>query len=173
MVLGMSLSTYTLIHVIISLAGIGSGFIVMFGLLNSKRLDGWTAIFLTTTILTSVTGFFFPFEGLKPSYILAGISLVVLAVAIWARYSRHLQGGARRTYILTAALALYLNCFVGVVQAFAKVPALHALAPTQKEAPFVAAQLAVLAIFIWLTVLAAKRFHLESPMLRRTAQTGR
>ena len=121
MVLGMSLSTYTLIHVIISLAGIGSGFIVMYGLLNSKRLDGWTAIFLTTTVLTSVTGFFFPFEGLKPSYILAVISLVVLAIAIWARYSRRLEGGARRTYILTAALALYLNCFVGVIQAFAKI----------------------------------------------------
>ena len=173
MVLGMSLSTYTLIHVIISLAGIGSGFIVMYGLLNSKRLDGWTAIFLTTTVLTSVTGFFFPFEGLKPSYILAVISLVVLAIAIWARYSRRLEGGARRTYILTAALALYLNCFVGVIQAFAKIPALHALAPTQKEPPFLVAQLVVLAVFIWLTILASRRFHLESPMLRRTADTGR
>lgn len=173
MVLGMSLSTYTLIHVIISLAGIGSGFIVMYGLLNSKRLDGWTAIFLTTTVLTSVTGFFFPFEGLKPSYILAGISLILLAIAIWARYSRRLEGGARRTYIVTAALALYLNCFVGVIQAFAKIPALHALAPTQKEPPFLVAQLVVLALFIWLTILAAKRFHLASPMLRRTADAGR
>ncbi len=173
MILGMSLSTYTLIHVILSLAGIGSGFIVMYGLLNSKRLDGWTAIFLTTTVLTSVTGFFFPFEGFKPSYVLAGLSLIVLAVAIWARYSRRLQGGARRTYILTAALALYLNCFVGVVQAFAKVPALHVLAPTQKEPPFLVAQLVVLGIFIWLTILAAKRFRLESPMLRRTADAGR
>ena len=173
MVLGMSLSTYTLIHVIISLAGIGSGFIVMYGLLNSKRLDGWTAIFLTTTVLTSVTGFFFPFEGLKPSYILAGISLILLAIAIWARYSRRLEGGARRTYIVTAALALYLNCFVGVIQAFAKIPALHALAPTQKEPPFLVAQLVVLALFIWLTILAAKRFHLESPGLRRTADAGR
>ncbi len=173
MVLGMSLSTYTLIHVIISLAGIGSGFIVMYGLLNSKRLDGWTAIFLTTTVLTSVTGFFFPFEGLKPSYILAGISLILLAIAIWARYSRRLEGGARRTYIVTAALALYLNCFVGVIQAFAKIPALHALAPTQKEPPFLVAQLVVLALFIWLTILAAKRFHLASPVLRRTADAGR
>lgn len=173
MVLGMSLSTYTLIHVVISLAGIGSGFVVMYGLLNSKRLDGWTAIFLTTTVLTSVTGFFFPFEGLKPSYILAGISLILLAIAIWARYSRRLEGGARRTYIVTAALALYFNCFVGVIQAFTKVPALHALAPTQKEPPFLVAQLVVLGIFIWLTILAAKRFRLESPMLRRTANAGR
>lgn len=173
MVLGMSLSTYTLIHVIISLAGIGSGFIVMYGLLNSKRLDGWTAIFLATTVLTSVTGFFFPFEGFKPSYVVGGISLLLLAIAMWARYSRHLEGGARRTYIVTAALALYLNCFVAVIQAFAKVPALHALAPTQKEPPFLVAQLIVLAVFIWLTILASKRFHLESPMLRRTADVGR
>jgi hypothetical protein len=173
MVLGMSLSTYTLIHVIISLAGIGSGFIVMYGLLNSKRLDGWTAIFLTTTVLTSVTGFFFPFEGLKPAHILGGISLIVLAIAIWARYTRRLEGGSRRTYIFTAALALYLNCFVAVIQAFAKVPALHALAPTQKEPPFLVAQLVVLALFVWLTILASKRFHVESPLLRRAADTGR
>lgn len=173
MVLGMSLSTYTLIHVIISLAGIGSGFIVMYGLLNSKRLDSWTAIFLTTTVLTNVTGFFFPFEGFKPSYVVGGISLILLAIAIWARYSRGLEGGARRTYILTAAVALYFNCFVAVIQAFAKVPALHAMAPTQKEPPFLVAQLVVLALFIWLTILATKRFHLESPMLRRTADTGR
>ena len=98
----MSLSTFTLLHVIIGLAGIGSGFIVLFGLLNSKRLDGWTAIFLTTTVLTSVTGFMFPFEGFKPSYVLAAISLVVLAVAIWARYGAHLAGAV--------ALDLRGNC---------------------------------------------------------------
>jgi hypothetical protein len=83
MVLGMSLSAFTLLHVIISLAGIGSGFVVVYGLLNGTRLDSWTAIFLTTTVLTSLTGFLFPFEGLKPSYIVGGISLVVLAIAIW------------------------------------------------------------------------------------------
>ena len=159
MVLGMSLSTFTLLHVIISLAGIGSGFIVVYGLLNGKRLDGWTAIFLTTTVLTSVTGFLFPFEGLKPSYILAAMSLVVLAVAIWARYGARLAGAWRGTYVVTAAIALYFNCFVAVVQAFAKIPALHALAPTQKEPPFAIAQFVVLAIFVWLTWRAAKRFH--------------
>ncbi len=173
MVLGMSVSTFTLIHVIISLAGIGSGFIVMYGLLNSKRLDGWTAIFLTSTVLTSVTGFLFPFDGFKPSYVVGGISLILLAIAIWARYSRRLEGGARRIYIVTASLALYFNCFVAVIQAFAKIPAVHALAPTQKEPPFLVAQLVVLSIFIWLTILATKRFHLESPMLRRTADAGR
>jgi hypothetical protein len=169
MVLGLSLSTFTLLHVIISLAGIGSGLIVMYGLLNGRRLDGWTAIFLTTTALTSLTGYLFPFEGFKPAYVVGGISLIVLAIATWARYSRHLEGGARRTYIFTAALALYFNCFVAVIQAFAKIPAMHALAPTQKEPPFLVAQLVVLAVFLWLAVLASKRFHLESPKLRRTA----
>ena len=169
MVLGLSLSTFTLIHVIISLAGIGSGFIVMYGLLNSKRLDGWTAILLTTTVLTSLTGFLFPFEGLKPSYIVGGISLVGLAIAIWARYGGRLAGSSRWIYVVSAALALYFNCFVAVVQAFAKISALKALAPTQTEPPFMVAQLVVLALFIWLTILATKRFHIESPMLRRTA----
>ncbi len=159
MVLGMSLSTFTLLHVIISLAGIGSGFIVLYGLLSGKRLDGWTAIFLTTTVLTSVTGFLFPFEKLLPSHILGILSLIVLAIAIWARYGKHLAGGWRGIYVVTAAIALYFNCFVAVVQAFAKIPSLHALAPTQTEAPFAIAQFVVLAIFVWLTWRAAKRFH--------------
>ena len=163
MVLGISLSTFTLLHVIIGLAGLGTGFIVLFGLLNGKRLDGWTAIFLTTTVLTSVTGFMFPFEGLKPSYILAAMSLVLLAVAIWARYGAHLAGAWRGTYVVTAAIALYFNCFVAVVQAFSKIPALHAMAPTQTtEPPFLVAQSVVLAIFVWLTWRAAKRFHIAS-----------
>jgi hypothetical protein len=159
MVLGMSLSTFTLLHVIISLAGIGSGFIVVFGLLNSKRLDGWTAIFLTTTVLTSVTGFLFPFEKLLPSHILGTLSLIVLAITIFARYVRHMVGAWRGTYVITAAIALYFNCFVAVVQAFAKIPALHALAPMQKEPPFAIAQLVVLAIFVWITWRATKRFQ--------------
>jgi hypothetical protein len=161
MVLGLSLSTFTLLHVIISLAGIGSGFIVLFGLLNGKRLDGWTAIFLATTVLTSVTGFIFPFEGLKPAHIVGGISLVVLAIAIFARYGRRMAGAWRGVYVVTAALALYFNCFVAVVQAFLKIPALHAMAPTGSEPPFLVAQCIVLAVFIWLTWLAAKRFHIE------------
>ena len=161
MVLGLSLSTFTLLHLIISLAAIGSGFIVLFGLLSGKRLDGWTAIFLTTTALTSLTGFLFPFEGLKPSYIVGAISLLVLAIAIYARYGRNMAGSWRWIYVVTAAIALYLNCFVAVVQAFLKIPALHEMAPHGNEPPFLIAQCIVLAIFIWLTWLAAKRFHVE------------
>lgn len=173
MVLGMSLSTFTLLHVIISLAGIGSGSIVMYGLLVRRRLDGWTAVFLSTTVLTSVTGFLFPFEKLLPAHILGIMSLAVLAIAIWARYVGKLTGSSRWIYVVTAALALYFNCFVAVVQAFEKVPALKAIAPTQKEPPFLVAQLILLALFAWLTILAMKRFHLSSPLLRRAADAGR
>jgi hypothetical protein len=173
MVLGMSLSTFTLLHVIISLAGIGSGFIVMYGFLKRRRLDGWNSIFLITTVLTSVTGFLFRFEKLLPAHILGVLSLIALAIAIWARYGGRLAGSSRWIYVVTVAVALYFNCFVAVVQAFLKIPALNALAPTQKEPPFMVAQLIVLALFVWLTILAARRFHLESPMLRRTANVGR
>lgn len=159
MILGMTTSTFTLLHVLISLVGIGSGFIVFYGLLNGKRLDGWTAIFLATTVLTSVTGFFFPFDHLLPSHKVGIISLVVLAIAILARYAMHLAGSWRRIYVISAALALYLNCFVAVVQSFLKVPALKTLAPTGSEPPFLVAQVIVLAIFVWLTIVAAKRFR--------------
>jgi hypothetical protein len=161
MTLGMSLQIYTLVHVLISVVGIGSGLIVMFGFLTSRRLDGWTALFLLTTVLTSVTGFGFPFEHLLPSHKVGIISLVVLAVAIAARYLFHLAGAWRKTYVITASIALYLNVFVLVVQLFEKVPALHALAPTQKEPPFLVAQLVVMAIFILLTILAAIKFRAE------------
>jgi hypothetical protein len=163
MILGMSTATYTLLHVLISLVGIGSGLIVMLGFLTGKRLDGWTAFFLVTTIATSVTGYGFPFIHLLPSHIVGAISLVMLAIAITARYARHLAGGWRRTYVITASIALYLNVFVLVVQSFEKVPALKALAPTQKEPPFLIAHLVVMALFIVLTILAAKRFHAEDP----------
>ncbi|MFZ0198560.1 MAG: hypothetical protein WB523_20150 [Candidatus Sulfotelmatobacter sp.] len=162
MILGMSTALYTFLHVLISLAGIGSGFIVMVGLLTKKRLDNWTAVFLTTTALTSITGFGFPFEHLLPSHILGILSLVMLAVAIPARYVFHLAGAWRRIYVVSAAFELYFNVFVAVVQAFLKVPALKALAPTQKEPPFVIAQLMVMAIFLLLTIVAAKKFRIES-----------
>ena len=156
------LTTFTLVHVLLSLIGIFSGFIVMFGLLAAKPLDGWTAVFLATTVLTSVTGFFFPYHGFLPSHALGIISLVLLPVAIFARYGRHLAGPWRRTYVITAMMALYLNVFVLIVQAFRKVPALNALAPTQTEAPFKITQLVVLAIFVVLTVVTTIRFHEET-----------
>lgn len=161
MILGMSTSAFTLLHVLISLAGIGSGLILMYGFLTGKRLDGWSAIFLTTTVLTSVTGFLFPFEHLLPSHKVGILSLVILAIAIPARYVFRLAGVWRPIYVIGSALALYFNVFVAVIQAFLKVPALKAIAPTQKEPPFLVAQLIVLVVFVGLTILAAKRFRVE------------
>src|SRR5438128_4599469 len=161
----MTPSTFTLVHVLLSLVGIGAGFVVMAGLLTRKRLNGWTALFLVTTVATSVTGFGFPVDHLLPSHVVGIVSLVVLAVAILARYGLRLRGAWRPVYVVGAALALYLNVFVGVVQAFLKVSALHALAPQQTEPPFLVAQLVVLAMFIVLAVLAvlaAQRSRQES-----------
>jgi len=161
MIFGMTTSTYTLVHVLLSLVGIASGLVVVFGLLTGKRLDGWTALFLATTVATSLTGFGFPFDHLLPSHKVGIISLVLLAFAILARYAFHLRGVWRRIYVTTAVAALYLNVFVGVVQAFLKVPALHALAPKQTEPPFLITQLVVLVLFIVIGIMAAKRFHGE------------
>ncbi len=157
----MILHIYTIIHTLISLVGIFTGFVVLFGLLAGKRLDGWTKWFLITTVLTSVTGFGFPVHQFMPSHGVGIISLVVLAVAIYARCRRELAGAWRWIYVVGAMIALYLNVFVGVVQAFEKVPALKALAPTQTEPPFKLTQLVVLALFILLTVVAAIRFRPE------------
>jgi hypothetical protein len=157
----MILHIYTIVHTLISLVGIFSGLVVMFGMLAGKRLDGWTKWFLTTTVLTSVTGFFFPFHGFTPAYPVGAISLVVLALAIFARYCRQLAGPWRWLYVIGAMIALYLNVFVGVVQAFLKIPALHAMAPTQTEPPFQVTQLVTLGLFVLLTIVAAIRFRPE------------
>ncbi len=162
MILGMTSATYTLVHVIISLVGIASGLVVAFGLLGGKRLDGWTTLFLVSTVATSLTGFGFPFEHLSPAHKVGIISLVVLVVAILARYTFHLAGAWRRTYVITAMIALYLNVFVLVVQSFEKVPTLKALAPTQSEPPFLVAQVAVLVLFVVLTIVSAKKFSNQS-----------
>jgi hypothetical protein len=159
MVLGMSLSTFTEVHVVISLIGISSGIIVLAGMLGTHRFAGWTVLFLATTVLTSLTGFFFPFTHVTPAHVVGVISLVVLAVAILALYVYHLAGPWRWLYVAGATLALYLNVFVGVVQAFQKLPFLTRLAPTQSEPPFLVAQLAVLVIFGTLGILAARRFR--------------
>jgi hypothetical protein len=155
----MILHVYTIVHTLISLVGIFTGFVVLFGLLAGKRLDGWTKWFLITTVLTSVTGFFFPFHGFTPAIALGIMSLIVLAVAIFARYPRRLAGHWRWIYVVTAVIALYFNVFVLVVQTFEKIPALHALAPTQTEPPFKLTQLVVLAIFVLLGIIAAIRFR--------------
>lgn len=169
MVLGMSLQAFTLIHVLISLAGIVSGLVVLYGFLSNKRFDGWTALFLTTTALTSLTGFIFPFKEVTPAIKLGVISLVVLGICIVTRYALHLTW--RKTYVVTACAALYFNVFVLVVQSFEKLPTLKALAPTQKEPPFAITQIAVLVVFVILTVLAVRKFHSEPiTMAKATAK---
>jgi hypothetical protein len=155
------LTAFTLFHVAISLIGILTGFIAVFGMISGKRLDGLTAIFLVTTALTSITGFLFPFHGITPGIILGILSLLVLAVAIPARYLKHLAGAWRKIYAITATIALYFNVFVLVAQLFAKVPALHALAPKGNEPPFLISELVVMALFIVLAVAAAIKFHPE------------
>jgi hypothetical protein len=146
-------------HVIVSLIGIVSGIVVLVGMLSAQRMAGLTAVFLATTALTSVTGFFLPAEHLLPSHVVGIISLVMLAIALVALYLRRLAGAWRWIYVVAAVIALYFNCFVGVAQAFQKIAALHALAPTQSEPPFMIAQLVLLAVFIVLGFLAVKRFH--------------
>jgi len=159
MVLGMPLSTFTLIHVVISLIGILTGFVVIFGMFRSKRMNGMTAIFLLMTTLTSVTGFCFPNEHITPGIKIVIISMVVLVICVLARYAGHLRGASRWLYVVSALLAPYFNVFVLVVQSFLKIPALHALAPTGTETPFVIAQALVLLIFVVLGILAVKKFH--------------
>jgi len=161
MVWGMTESTFTRVHDVLSLIGMGAGFMVMLSLLWGKHLGGWTALFLAATVATSVTGFGFPVEHLLPSHVVGLISLAVLAVAILSHYAGHLAGAWRGIYVLSAATALYLNVFVGVTQAFQKVPALAAMAPGQNEPPFVVTQLVVLALFIALTIVATRRFRAE------------
>jgi hypothetical protein len=156
----MFLKAYTLIHVLISLVAIASGFVVLYGLLTDKPFRGWTSLFLATTVATSVTGFFFPFHGFTPAYAVGAISMVVLAVAILARYTFHMSGAWRWIYVVSSMLALYFNVFVLVAQAFQKVPALKALAPTQSEPPFLVTQLIVLTLFFVLTIIAAIRFRI-------------
>ena len=150
---------FTLFHVALSLVGILAGVVVAFGWLGGKRLDGWTSLFLWTTVATSVTGFLFPVHHFMPSHALGILSLIALAIAIFARYPRSMAGHWRSTFVISAAIALYFNFFVLVVQLFEKVPALKALAPTQSEPPFKITQLIVLLAFVILTIAAVRRFR--------------
>jgi len=158
---GIPTSLFLQIHVCISLIGILSGFVVLYGLLTGRPLAGWTALFLATTALTAVTGFPLPPYGFDPARAVGVILLVLLAVAVAALYAFRLAGAWRWIYIGSAVAALYLNVFVGVTQAFQKLSFLQPLAPTQSEPPFLIAQLAVLAAFGVLGVLAGIKFHPE------------
>ena len=161
MVLGLSLSAFTMVHVIISLIGIVTGFIVLFGLFGSHRMPGMTALFLLPTILTSVTGFLFPFDKLLPSHMVGIVSLVMLAIACVALYGMKLSGAWRWIYTLTAMIALYLNVFVLVIQSFLKIGPLHALAPSvpPSEPPFAVVQGLVLVFFVIAIIGAVRRFR--------------
>jgi hypothetical protein len=157
----MILQIYTIIHTLISLVAIFTGLIVVFGMLAGKRLQNWTKWFLITAVATTITGFFFPFQGFTPAIGLGIISLPFLALTIFARYPKRLAGAWRWIYVIGAVICLYFNLFVAVVQAFEKIPALHALAPTQSEPPFKLTQLVVLLASALLAIVAAIRFHPE------------
>jgi hypothetical protein len=159
MVWGLSIETFTQLHVALSLVGIVAGLVALAGMLRAQR-PGWiTHLFLLTTALTTITGFLFPITAFTPALGTGVVSSVFLLAAFAGLYVFHLAGGWRWVYAASATVALYLNCFVLVVQAFQKIPALSALAPTQSELPFVAAQVAVLAAFVYFGWRAVRRFH--------------
>src|SRR5256885_13747443 len=159
----MILQIYIIIHTLISLIAIFTGVVVLFGLLAGNRVDGWTKWFLITAVLTTATGFFFPFHGFTPAIGLGIISLPFLALTIYARYPKHLAGAWRWIYAISAVICLYFNLFVLVVQLFEKVPALHTMAPTQTESPFKLTQVCVLVVSAVLAIIAVIRFHPEPP----------
>jgi hypothetical protein len=154
------ISTLTFVHTALSLIALVAGLVVVFGLPSSRSFPWWTGLFLVTAILTSVTGFFFPFERFLPSHWFGVISLIVLPLAILARYTFVYSGAWRWLYVLTVLIGTYLLAFVTIVQAFLKIPALHALAPTQSELPFAVAQLVTLAVFLGLGFVAIRKFNL-------------
>ena len=161
MVLGMSLSAFTTLHVVISLIGIVAGIIVMFGMLGSNPMPGLTAIFLLFTILTSVTGFLFPFKDVTPADVVGALSLLLLAIACIALYIMKLSGGWRWIYVVTALISLYLNVFVLVIQSFLKIPALSAVAPGNPPSGpvFAVVQGIVLVFFVLMIIGAVRRFR--------------
>jgi hypothetical protein len=152
------ITTFRLLHVVLSLVGIIAGLVVVGGLASGRRLDGWTGTYLVTTLLTSVTGFGFPFVKFLPSHGVGILSVILLPVVIYARYGKHLEGGWRRVFVVGAVTALYFNVFVLVAQLFHRIPALIVLAPKQQEPPFLLTQLLVLALFIGLGRAAWKGF---------------
>lgn len=159
MIMGMSLAAFTQFHVVLSLVGIAAGLLVVVGMWKSTRMPYMTALFLATTIATSVTGFFFPFVKVGPPHIFGVISLVLLTFTLLALYRYRLAGRWRWIYVTTAMFALFLNSLVGVVQAFLKVPSLHALAPQGNEPPLLVAQVLLLLLFVVAGIMAVRRFR--------------
>ena len=153
------LSNYTIAHVVISLIAIAAGFVVACGMLGSNRMEGWTALFLFATVLTSLTGFGFPFERVLPSHVVGVLSLVALLIAILGYYLYRLAGAWRWIYVVAALVALWFNVFVLIVQAFQKISFLQPLAPTQSEPAFQIAQGAALVVFIVMGIFAVRKFH--------------
>jgi hypothetical protein len=169
----MDITTLTLVHTIISIVAIVAGLVVIGGLIAGVRIDGWTGIFLVTTAVTSITGFFFPFTRLTPSQWIGIISLVILPFVVAAQYWKQLRGGWRGTYVVGTVLVLYLNFFVLMVQLFRRIPALLVAAPKQTEPPFVLSQLLVLALFVWLGLAAFRRFHPQVVVTAKQATSPR
>jgi hypothetical protein len=161
MILGMSTADFTLLHTILSLIAIVSGFIVLGGMYAARRLPGWTELFLVTTALTSITGFFFPNTKITPGQVFGAATLIVMVPTLIALYRFRLHGVWRWIYAGGAVVVLFLNFFVLIAQAFAKVTVLQPLAPTQSEPPFLITEFIVLVIFVVLGVLPLVRFHPE------------
>ena len=170
MIVGLSVANFTLLHVIISLIGIATGLVVLYSML-ANRISAWTGTFLVTTVLTSATGFLFHSNAIGPPHIVGALSLLILVFTLLAFYTFRLAGRWRAVYVVTAILALYLNVFVGVVQAFQKLPALNRLAPLGNELPFAVSQALVFAVFAALGWLALKRFHPSTVRTPRQPQT--
>jgi hypothetical protein len=162
---GIPTHLFLQIHVAISLIALVTGLIALIGWLTGNFSRGWTALFLVTLILTSVTGFPLPPFGLDPPRMVGILSLILLAIAVLAIYVFNVRAAWRWIFLVTAIAALYLDAFVGVIQAFAKLSFLHELAPNGSEPPFVIAQVVVLAIFVVLGFLALRRFHPEPAKL--------
>ena len=165
MVLGLSITTFTLFHVVVSLLAIIAGLAVVGALAAGIRLDGWTGLFLVTTFLTNATGFFFPTPAFMPSHAVGVMSLVFLPVVLWARYRAGLAGGWRRTYVILTTTLLWMNVFVLIAQLFRRVPALIVLAPKQQEPPFLLTQVVTLVVFVWLGRAAVKGFSASAGRL--------
>jgi hypothetical protein len=165
----MNITTLTLDHTVISIVAIAAGLVVVGGLIAGMRIDGWTEIFLATSALTSITGFFFPFARLLASHWVGIISLVILPFVIAARYWKQFRGAWRGIYVAGTVLVLYLNFFILLVQLFRRIPALIVAAPRQTEPPFVWTQLLVLALFAWLGFAAFRRFHPQVVVTAREA----